>query len=67
MDRKILADAIKSLKTSLEFMYISEVIRQIALEVPCEECDGRGYLTGATNKKYSCEKCHGSGCKYGGI
>ena len=43
-------------------------LKEIALEVKCTECDGRGYLTGVTAFKNhaigKCPRCAGTGKKY---
>lgn len=43
-------------------------LKEVALEVKCAECHGRGYLTGATgfeqHKRGKCPACRGTGSKY---
>jgi len=45
-----------------------EALREVASEVKCSECSGRGYLTGATGgpvqTRGKCPKCKGTGSKY---
>ena len=45
-----------------------EALKEVALEVKCEECTGRGYLTGTTafpnHTRGKCSKCKGLGSKY---
>ena len=45
-----------------------QVIKELSNEIPCENCNGKGYLVGlcSENKdpEYICPVCKGSGKKY---
>jgi RecJ-like exonuclease len=45
-----------------------KALKEVALEVKCEECHGRGFITGATSSpvytRGKCDVCKGTGNKY---
>ncbi len=45
-----------------------ETLKEVGLEVKCANCDGRGFLTGATGgpvqTRGKCPECKGTGSKY---
>jgi len=45
-----------------------ETLKEVGLEVKCDNCSGRGYLTGTTGGEIQtrgkCPKCKGTGSKY---
>ena len=63
-----LTDRVRAIHMAKLAPKLVEALKEVGLEVKCENCDGRGFLTGSTSgavqTRGKCPVCKGTGSKY---